>query len=52
MQAQIPRNYHEERILDDWEETNHGYLYRGMSKSQIESKTNQSIYILKNIFLT
>ena len=45
-------NIHEKRFLDKSVERNYYYPYKGMTKSQIVSKINQSIYILKNIFST
>ena len=43
-------NIHEKRFLDESVETKNYYPYKGMTKLQEESKINQSIYILKNIF--
>ena len=45
-------NIHEKRFLDESVETKNYYPYKGMTKLQEESKINQSIYILKNIFST
>ena len=45
-------NIHEKRFLDESVETKCYYPYKGMTKLQKESKINQSIYILKNIFST
>ena len=45
-------NIHEKRFLDESVETKNYYPSRGMLQLQKESKINQSIYILKNIFST
>ena len=45
-------NIHEKRFLDESVETKNYYPHKGMTKLQEESKINQSIYILKNIFST
>ena len=45
-------NIHEKRFLDESVETKNYYPYKGRTKLQKESKINQSIYILKNIFST
>ena len=45
-------NIHEKRFLDESVEMKNYYPYKGMTKLQKESKINQSIYILKNIFST
>jgi len=48
----LHNNIHEKRFLDESVERKCYCPYKGMTKLPKESKINQSIYILKNIFST